>query len=406
MLLMLPLVLAACSPKPAIAPQPGDLLIAELYTSGAAPAGGADHYFSDQFIELVNASQDPLDLSRVMVADVYGVAGEINPGTQPDSYRDSHPDEVVMSSVWQLPDGVRLEPGESLVIAHDGGNHRPFSAVDLSDADFEAFVADSERDEDSALVDNLQEVAFNGGYDWLMTVFGPSVVVLRADTALSTEPGPFGDLPVASADAVLDGVDTVMDADSGAFKRLPDAVDSGFAWVAGPYSGESLHRVQNDGEWQDTDDSSADFHVGDPDPTRPSESGDVSGDARLELGTGTSAFEPLAEGADVELVEGAQGGWHLDVALAGWGFGPGGALVEYEAVDSGAERLSFVTRAELSESGVLVLDDGWQRVGDRVVLDIDTAADVVGSELVLRVTAELAGQTWSDERRVVVVDER
>ena len=45
------------------------------------------------------------------------------------------------------------------------------------------------------------------------------------------------------------------------------------------------------------------------------------------------------------------------------------------------------------------------KVGDRVVMEISDPAQVVGSELVVRVTASLAGQTFVDERRVVVVDE-
>ncbi len=51
-------------------------------------------------------------------------------------------------------------------------------------------------------------------------------------------------------------------------------------------------------------------------------------------------------------------------------------------------------------------DEGWIRVGDRVVLDIDDAAEVVGASVVLRVTMEVDGQTWSDERTITVVDEQ
>ena len=95
-LLVLPLLLAgsvgckesldeADSPEvPARAPLQGELLISQLYTSGAAPAGGTDHYYSDQFIELVNTTTDPLDLSGVRIADVHGSAGAINPGMTPD----------------------------------------------------------------------------------------------------------------------------------------------------------------------------------------------------------------------------------------------------------------------------------------------------------------------------------
>lgn len=402
------LLLAACvgDPEPtaplARPPAVGELLVTELYTSGAPPAGGTDHYFSDQFVELVNASDALLDLSGVMIADVYGSAGEINPGMAPDGYAASDPESVVMSSVWRLPPGVELAPGGFLVVAHDGTNHRPFSSVDLSSADFESFVADSPRDDDHPTVANLESVAFNGGFDWLMTVFGPSVVLLAADAEL----GAVHDLPTAPVGAVLDGVDTLMDADSGAFKRLPGSVDAGFAFGDGPYTGRSLHRRRAGDGWQDTDDSGADFEVGAPDPARPQTTDGVFGTPVIELGTGTSAFQSLADGADIELVAGPQGGWHLDVAVAFDGFGPGGVQLVYDGLDAVAEPVSFVTHAELTPASVVEVDSGWQRVGDRVVLDIGGAEAVIGQELVLRVTAELDGQTWSDERRVRVVDDR
>ncbi len=386
-------------------PAVGELLVSQLYTTGAVPAGGTDHYFSDQFIELVNAADAPLDLSGVRVADVHGAAGEINPGMEPDSFVESRPDEVVMSSVWRLPAGVRLEPGEHLVIAHDGANHRPFSELDLSSANFEAYVEDSGGDQDNPTVANLESVAFNGGYDWLMTVFGPSVVVLDAETELDEQEGPFGPLPVVSVDGVLDGVDTLMDADSGAFKRLPDVVDSGFAWTEGPYTATALHRRQTDGAWQDTDDSSADFEGGSPDPARPVSDDGVFGDPWLELGTGALAWQALAEGDPIELVAGSQGGWHLDASVWFGGFGPGGVRLVYEAVDTEAQSVSFVTQAGLVVQNVLAAEGGWQRVGDRIVLDIEDASEVVGEDLVLRVTASVGEQTFSDERLVTVVDE-
>ena len=42
---------------------------------------------------------------------------------------------------------------------------------------------------------------------------------------------------------------------------------------------------------------------------------DVPHEASLELGTGSWRFESLADGQEVELVRGAQGGWHVWVSL-------------------------------------------------------------------------------------------
>ena len=218
-------VFMACQPETPSAPEsvepPQGLLIEEFYYSGAAPQGGTDHYFSDQFIELVNASDEPLDVSGVMIAEVFGIAGQINPGDSPNSYRDSHPDEVVLSSIWRIPEGTVMEPKAPLVIAHDGTNHRPFSTLDLSGADFETYVAASGGDEDSPTVANLEHVHYTGGYDWLLTVFGPSIVVLEAGTEFGDQAGPYSTLKTAPVERVLDGVDTLMSRGAGDFKRLP-----------------------------------------------------------------------------------------------------------------------------------------------------------------------------------------
>ncbi len=42
---------------------------------------------------------------------------------------------------------------------------------------------------------------------------------------------------------------------------------------------------------------------------------DPAGPATLELGTGSWRFEPLEDGQEVELVHGAQGGWHAWISL-------------------------------------------------------------------------------------------
>ena len=60
-------------------PPAGRLLIEELYYAGSPPEAGTDHYFSDQFIELVNISDAPVEVGGLLVGDVYGVSGAINP---------------------------------------------------------------------------------------------------------------------------------------------------------------------------------------------------------------------------------------------------------------------------------------------------------------------------------------
>lgn len=400
-------LLAGCKekePTPAVEATVGDLLIEELYYAGAVPDGGTDHYFSDQFIELVNTTEMPLDLSGMLVGNAFGVAGAINPGTSPDSFAESRPERVVLETVWRIPDDTRLEAGQTLVIAHDGTNHRPFSTIDLSGAGLEAYAEISGGDDDHPTVANLESVLYNGGNDWLITVFGPSVAVLEPDSDYNEINGPFGPLASFQREAVIDAIDTVMDGDSGAFKRFPSTVDAGFAYVSGTYTGESLHRKKDGESWVNTDDSSNDFEIGVPDPGRAPESDGVYGDPWIELGGGYGVYQPLDDGDEVPLIAGIQGGWHVDASVRFDGFGPAGVLLVYEAFDLQAQRVSYTTSAELSASSVLAVQQGWQRLGDRVVMEIDDASEVVGEELIVRVTAELDGQTWSDEKRVVVVE--
>ena len=393
--------------RPPEPPRSGELLIEELYYSGAAPSGGTDHYFSDQFIELVNASDHPLDLSGVMVGDAFGVAGPINPGTTPNSFRDTHPNEVVLSSLWQLPNNTVLNPGAHLILAHDGTNHRPFSTIDLSAAAFESFVATSGNDEDHPTVANLESKVFNGGFDWLVPVFGASIVVLAADAPLGDTMSPLGQtLVTAPNTSVLDAVEALINGDAKAFKRLPDKVDRGHAFVSGTYVGESLHRRKVNEKWQDSNDSGADFFVGPPEPTFPSASEGVFGDPWLELGTGRGEFLSILPGEEIELIAGIQGGWHLDASLRFGGFGPNGVVVRYEVLSETAQPIGFVTTALLSSASVLEIEDGFVRVGDRAVLNIAAPSEVIGTKAILRATAQLDGQTWSDSRSIVIVDEQ
>ena len=256
-------------------PRLGGLVIRELYYSGS-PGVGGNHYFSDQFVEVYNNSTETIFVDGLCVADLHGPAGEINPGTAPTPYsRDA--ENVYAESVWQVPGTGRehpLAPGESLVIAHDGTNHQPFSVLDLSDADWETYNERTDnRDTDSPTVPNLRRVVFNGGFDWLVPVFGASVVIFRVDDLDALErvavSGLSGRRVKVPTSAVLDAVDALMDADSARYKRVPMTLDQSFTHVSGTYTGESVRRrvvarVAGRSVVQDTDDSASDFETAQP----------------------------------------------------------------------------------------------------------------------------------------------
>jgi hypothetical protein len=250
----------------------GHLLIEELYYAGSPPAAGSDHYNADQFIEIVNTSDAPVAVGGLFIGNVYGLAGEINAGYTPNSFAESDPDRVYCENLWRIPgepEDVLLYPDESLIIAQDGANHQPFSTVDLTGANWEAYVEQSERDEDYPLVDNLEAFHFTGGYDWLITVFGPSVVILSPEAIDHMEDvtaDQFWELKAIPVEYIVDAVETLMDASSGIYKRLPANVDTGFVYVSDTYSGESVRRVREDGLLKDTGNSSADFEVATPAP--------------------------------------------------------------------------------------------------------------------------------------------
>ena len=243
----------------------GNLLIEEVYYAGAVPVAGIDRYYSDQFIELVNIADAPVMVGGLILGDAPGLPGAINPGNTPGGPFVNDPDYVYLESAWRIPgepEDVLLQPGGSLVIAQDASTHNPYSPVNLLDAHYETYVEEYGEDLDDAVVPNLESVWYTGGYDWLVTVFGPTIIVVSMDAA-DLEPVAGSDGPVrAPVSAVVDTMEALMDADSGGYKRLHPTVDAGFIHVSGTYTGESVRRLRDSsGTLIDTNDSGADFEV-------------------------------------------------------------------------------------------------------------------------------------------------
>ncbi|MEC7947347.1 MAG: DUF4876 domain-containing protein [Myxococcota bacterium] len=256
-------------------PPQGNLLIEEVYYAGAVPTEGIDRYYADQFIELVNISASPVMLGGLIIGDAPGSSGVINDGDEPGQGPSGNylqdPEHVYLRSAWRIPgapEDVLLAPGDSVVIAHDAQDHVPYSRLDLSGADYETYVEVHGEDLDSPIAENLEPIWYNGGFDWLVTVFGPTIVVVSMDAADLEETGSSRGPVQAPVSAVVDTMEALKDADSVDWKRLHPSVDAGFVHVSGTYTGESVRRKRTaDGVLQDTDDSGADFEARSmPDP--------------------------------------------------------------------------------------------------------------------------------------------
>lgn len=255
----------------------GSLVIKEIYYTGSKTVSGGT-YFSDQFLEIYNNSTDVIYLDGLCIADLYGNSGLINSTSQPSPFSTDQA-FAYASNVWRIPGSGKehaLAPGTSIVIAQDGVNHKeatlnPNSPVDLSKADWETYnERPDNRDADAPGVPNLEKLYFTGGFDWLMTVFGPGVVIFKTDDFIklqtATLPGSTSGIyyiKVPNA-AVIDAFEALKDAGSNSFKRVPVALDAGFVYASDTYTFESFRRktsttINGRRVLQDTNNSGADF---------------------------------------------------------------------------------------------------------------------------------------------------
>lgn len=263
----------------------GSLVIKEVYYTGSrTPAGGT--YFSDQFVEIYNNSTDTLFLDGLCIADAYGVSGLINPTNRPTEFSSGtatagiFQQNVFVSSVWRIPGTGRqrpLAPGRSILIAQDGVNHRaadlnPNSPVDLSGADWETFNERPDgRDADAPGVPNLERLYFTGGFDWLLPVFGPGLILFRTDNFDGLERVA---IPGAAAtvqprirvpnNLVIDAFEALQNGNSRDFKRIPTALDAGFVFADDTYNTQSFRRkttstIGTRRVLQDSNNSTGDF---------------------------------------------------------------------------------------------------------------------------------------------------
>jgi hypothetical protein len=259
-----------------------NLIIKQVYYTGSkTPAAGT--YFSDQFIEIYNNSADTVYTDSLFIGDVYGNSGQINASSQPTPFA-SIQDSVYLSNVWMIPGSGKqhpLAPGKSIIIAQDGINHKTDpngnanSPVDLSTANWETYnERPDNRDADAPGVPNLTRVYFTGGFDWLLTVFGPAVVIFTAKDSVNdliSAPVPGSTIAARKrlhVSKIIDGFEALMNASSSTYKRIPTSVDAGFVYASGTYTSETSRRKIVNSQmfgarrfFFDTNNSTEDFEV-------------------------------------------------------------------------------------------------------------------------------------------------
>jgi hypothetical protein len=134
---------------------------------------------------------------------------------------------------------------------------------------------------------------------------------------------------------------------------------------------------------------------------------DLGGEPRVEIGTGVTSFIAIDDGADVELVNGPQGGWHVDVTLRLFQVDPQELTMRIEGYDvTSGDSIGIPIERVLTERRVQPEDDHWLRVGDQLIFAIEGPEEVVDTDV--RIEARITtpeGASASAEKVVHVIDE-
>jgi hypothetical protein len=266
----------------------GDLVIKQVYFAGSDRVEGA--LFRDQFVELYNNSNDTLFLDGLYVMGVLGRSStSVDEDTQADgqwnwqnsigmpSDIDANADFLYGKWIYQFPgtgEEYPVLPGQSVVVAQTAVNHKaPFTGnegepvtvinpdltIDLSEADFEVYLAEDggrplESDIDNPNVPNMVNI-YAFGRDFILDALGrEAVVIFRSEqpvTSLPTYPTPntseirdntrlYYQIPKS---LIIDGVEGQPSPTNQVPKKLQTDIDASYTFVpAGSYSSESVIR--------------------------------------------------------------------------------------------------------------------------------------------------------------------
>lgn len=200
---------------------------------------------------------------------------------------------MYVKALWKIVregESATLDPGQTAVIAVMAAPHNKDaqynlgSPVDLSSADYEAYVEDAENPYPDFPARNMQMTYWpDYSYLWRISVFGRGMVLIKASAeeiegfekvvlpsgfwAAGESEEYYYNLKVPN-DYVIDAVDLIQNKTTSVTKLFPPSLDAGFATIEGIYLGKSVIRKvasQEDGIeiLQDTNNSTADFEVND-----------------------------------------------------------------------------------------------------------------------------------------------
>ena len=254
----------------------------EMYWTGDTSKTGST-YFRDQYYEIYNNSESVAYADGLCICAIIPMVASENTY----SWTIDNPENYVFAQViWQLPgDGTQypVKPGESFIIAQWGVNHttedrNPESGIDLSGAEFEAYVGKNPTLVDADAI-NMNLACNANSYmmpQWLCTVNGSAYVLFYPSTPIEND-NFIADANSKSRsrqiaiDDVLDAVEFVTTETDVTLKRLPSVLDAGCQWAdEGSYSNQSFYRktveTREGGQvvYQDTNNSTNDFEKGKP----------------------------------------------------------------------------------------------------------------------------------------------
>lgn len=262
------------------------LVISELYFNGTM----VDFLlYKSQFIELYNNSAEVVYADGLYIAMLAPTRNGSGASEVPLAL--DLTEKVYAQKIMRVPGSgtdYPVQPGETILIALnavDYSNGGTSTNPDLSVATLETYAtawmeslgrSGSYDDVDNIDVPNMECIYINQTYGWMQfDAATPSVALFRNESFTVTEvTDPAAGTPAEiyeiyaeiNVDDIIDGIDMMLNAESGDFKRLPTSVDAGFNYIDGYFTGKSVKRKTEktvDGRviLKDTNNSTNDLEV-------------------------------------------------------------------------------------------------------------------------------------------------